>query len=80
MSGRDLYKATPQDYFEIFKMNPHGVLILEQLEGLFAKPAVVKGGIDAILQTFQREGMRQVLDHINTQIDMAGKQPQTQEE
>lgn len=62
---------TPKDYAELFRDDRRGAAILKHLERMFTHPAVVKGGVDAVLQTYYREGMRQVIFFINAQIDRA---------
>lgn len=62
---------TPQDYALIFEDHKVGAAILEDLTRRFARPAVVTGGIDAVLQTYQRDGMRRVIEHIVSQINRA---------
>ncbi|AYR23018.1 hypothetical protein [Herbaspirillum rubrisubalbicans] len=65
------YKPTPSDYKLIFEDHKVGAAILEQLTRVFARPAVVQGGIDAVLQTYHRDGSRRVLEHIVSQINRA---------
>jgi hypothetical protein len=64
-------EPTPQDYAQIFEDHKVGAAILEDLTRRFARPAVVSGGIDAVLQTYQRDGMRRVIEHIVAQINRA---------
>ncbi|AQW32707.1 hypothetical protein ACEQ38_17005 [Ralstonia syzygii subsp. celebesensis] len=64
----DLYK-------QIFEDDRRGAAILEHLTRMFARPAVTTGGIDAVLQTYHREGSRRVLDHIISQINRANGVP-----
>lgn len=63
--------VTPETYASIFEGNPEGRSILEDLTSRFARPAVCKGGIDAVLETYQRDGQRRVLEHIVNQINRA---------
>ncbi|MEJ2895817.1 hypothetical protein RVU96_16810 [Bordetella avium] len=65
----------PQAYKEIFEDDRRGAAILEDLTARFARPAVVTGGIDAVLQTYQRDGMRRVIEHIVNQINRASGVP-----
>lgn len=62
---------TPKDYKELFEDDRRGAAILEHLIRAFARPAVVTGGIDAVLATYQRDGQRRVLEFITTQINRA---------
>lgn len=61
----------PEVYARVFEGMPEGAQILEELVVRFHRPAVVEGGIDAILKTYQREGARKVVDFICTRINMA---------
>lgn len=71
---------TPQDYAALFEDDRRGAAILEHLTRTFARPAVTTGGIDAVLQTYQREGQRRVLDFIVNQINRARGVDVNQEE
>lgn len=62
---------TPDLYKQVFEDDRRGAAILEHLTQLFARPAVTTGGIDAVLQTYHRDGQRRVLEHIVTQINRA---------
>ena len=62
---------TAQDYKELFEDDRRGAAILEHLTRAFARPAVVTGGIDAVLETYQRDGQRRVLEFIVSQINRA---------
>ncbi|MFY3552923.1 hypothetical protein [Achromobacter insolitus] len=62
-------------YKEIFEDDRRGAAILEDLTMRFARPAVTSGGIDAVLQTYHRDGMRRVIEHIVTQINRANGVP-----
>lgn len=62
---------TPKDYKELFEDDRRGAAILEHLIRAFARPAVVTGGIDAVLATYQRDGQRRVLEFITNQINRA---------
>jgi len=73
-------KPTPQDYADIFEDDRRGAAILEDLVSRFARPAVTTGGIDAVLKTYQRDGMRQVTDFIVNQINRAHGVDVNQEE
>jgi hypothetical protein len=63
--------VTPEDYQSLFEHNQLGERILEDLTQKFARPQVTAGGIDAVLQTYERGGMRKVLEHIVNQINRA---------
>ena len=62
---------TPNEYKALFEDDKRGVAILEHLIQVFARPAVVTGGIDAVLATYQRDGQRRVLDFIHNQVNRA---------
>ena len=62
-------------YKEIFEDDRRGAAILEDLTMRFARPAVTTGGIDAVLQTYHRDGMRRVVEHIVAQINRANGVP-----
>jgi hypothetical protein len=73
--------TTPETYRRIFEDNADGVLILEDLVKRFSQPQVSAGGIDAVLKTYERGGMRKVLDYILGQINRAnGVQDDVQED
>lgn len=61
----------PLQYKALFEDDLRGAAILEHLTQVFARPAVVKGGIDAVLETYQRDGQRRVLEFIVGQINRA---------
>lgn len=61
----------PKEYAALFEDDQRGAAILEHLTRTFARPAVVKGGIDAVLETYQRDGQRRVLEFIVNQINRA---------
>lgn len=58
-------------YRDVFETDARGALLLEDMTRRFAKPAVTKGGIDAVLATYLNAGSRRVLDHIVRQINRA---------
>lgn len=62
---------TPQLYKELFEDDRRGAAILEDLTQRFARPAITTGGIDAVLQTYHRDGMRRVIEFIVSQINRA---------
>lgn len=66
---------TPQDYADVFEINKQGARVLDDMIRRFARPAVNKGGIDAILQTYQRMGAREVIEFIANQINRANGLP-----
>lgn len=70
----------PETYAQLFEDDARGAAILEDLVRRFAKPSVIKGGIDAVLQTYQRAGARQVVDFLMRQINRAHGQPEADEE
>ena len=60
-----------QAYRRLFEDSADGVAVLEDLVKRFSQPQVSAGGIDAVLKTYERGGMRKVLDHILGQINAA---------
>lgn len=64
----------PKVYARVFESG-EGALILEELVRVFNKPAVLSGGIDAVLQTYDRNGARKVLDFILQKINRANGVP-----
>ncbi|QWE95647.1 Bbp19 family protein [Cupriavidus sp. EM10] len=62
---------SPETYKAIFEDDRRGAAILEHLTQIFARPAVTTGGIDAVLQTYHRDGQRRVIEFIVTQINRA---------
>jgi hypothetical protein len=64
-------EPTAKLYKELFEDDRRGAAILEDLTRRFARPAVTTGGIDAVLQTYHRDGMRRVVEFIVTQINRA---------
>jgi hypothetical protein len=64
-------KPTPKEYAALFEDDRRGAAILEDLTQRFARPAVVTGGIDAVLKTYHRDGMRRVVEFIVSQINRA---------
>lgn len=73
------YRPTPQDYAQIFEDHKVGAAILEDLIQRFAHAPVMRGGIDAVLQTYAHGGARRVLDHICNQINKAHNVPVNEE-
>ncbi len=71
MLGTKQIAITPEMFREVFEEHPTGRLILEHLVVKFTRPAVTEGGIDAVLQTYMRQGQRAPLDYIVTQINRA---------
>ncbi len=67
--------AEPSVYKEIFEDDRRGAAVLEDLIQRFARPQVNSGGIDAVLKTYERGGMRLVLDFITAQINRANGVP-----
>lgn len=65
------YEPTPADYKLIFEDHRIGAAILEQMIRVFARPPVTTGGIDAVLQTYDRNGARRVLEYITAQVNRA---------
>lgn len=65
----------PSVYKDIFEDDRRGAAVLEDLIQRFARPQVNSGGIDAVLKTYERGGMRLVLDFIAAQINRANGVP-----
>jgi hypothetical protein len=63
--------TTPQAYRRLFEDNADGAAVLDDLVRRFSQPQVSAGGIDAVLKTYERGGMRKVLDYILGQINQA---------
>lgn len=73
--------TNPATYRRLFEDNADGVAVLEDLIRRFSQPQVSAGGIDAVLKTYERGGMRKVLDYILGQINQAnGVQDDVQED
>lgn len=72
--------SDPQAYRRLFEDSQDGVAVLEDLVKRFSQPQVSAGGIDAVLKTFERGGMRKVLDHILGQINLAHGVPDVPED
>lgn len=64
-------RPTAEDYRDLFETDKRGARILDDLVLRFVRPAVNKGGIDAVLQTYQRMGARELIDFIANQINRA---------
>lgn len=58
-------------YLRVFEGHHEGRMILEDLIRRFARPAVLEGGIDAVLKTYHRDGSRKVVEHIAAMINQA---------
>lgn len=71
MTGRGRDQVPPATYAAVFEDDARGAAILEDLVRRFAKPAVTKGGIDAVLQTYMRAGERRVIDFILLRLNQA---------
>lgn len=56
-------------YADVFEDDARGAAILEDLVKRFSRPAVSKGGIDAVLETYRRIGQREVVDWIVSNIN-----------
>lgn len=61
----------PRVYARLFEEDREGAAVLEELMRRFAKPAVIKGGIDAVLQTYHNDGARSVLEFIVARVNQA---------
>lgn len=65
----------PDIYKQIFEDDRRGAAIFEELVARFARPAVTTGGIDAVLQTYHRDGARRVVEYIASRINRANGVP-----
>ncbi|MDX1497051.1 MAG: hypothetical protein R3352_05820 [Salinisphaeraceae bacterium] len=64
--------ATPEDYALIFEQHRVGQKILDDLVARFGRrKGAGKDGISRVLDTFEYEGQRQVLDFICSRINEA---------
>ena len=61
----------PRVYRRLFEEDADGAAVLAELWRIFAKGAVTKGGIDAVLATYHNDGARSVLEHIVRRINQA---------
>lgn len=71
---------TAQDYADLFEVDKRGQRILDDLIRRFIRPPVSVGGIDAVLQTYDRAGQRKPLDFIKKQIKRANGAPDDNQE
>ena len=60
--------ATSEEYKLILSDHSLGASVMADLERRFSQPAVMAGGVDAVLQTYFRAGQRDVIDYINLRI------------
>lgn len=67
----EMKEPTPDMFRRVFEDSHEGAAVLDYLVRRFGRPAVTKGGIDAILQTYHNDGARQVLDHIINKINQS---------
>lgn len=58
-------------YRQIFEVDKRGAQLLEDLVVRFSQPAVVEGGIDAVIKTYHRMGQNSVVQYIVGQINRA---------
>lgn len=58
-------------YHQVFEQDKRGAAIFDDLVQRFSKPAVVEGGIDAVIKTFHGMGEHAVIQHIIRQINLA---------
>lgn len=73
-------RPTAQDYKDLFEVDKRGQRILDDLIRRFIRPPVSVGGIDAVLQTYDRAGQRKPLDFIMQQINRANGAPDDNQE
>lgn len=64
-------QAGPDAYRRLFENSADGTAVLEDLVARFSRAQVSKGGIDAILKTYENGGARKVVDYILAQINTA---------
>lgn len=62
---------TPDMFQRVFEESREGAAVLDYLIRRFCRPAVTKGGIDAVLQTYRNDGARQVPEFIVAMINQA---------
>ena len=67
----DPLRADPAMYLRVFEGHHEGRVVLEDLLRRFARPAVLEGGIDAVLKTYDRNGSRKVVEFIVSMINQA---------
>jgi hypothetical protein len=65
----------PAVYARVFEGHAEGAQILEELARVFAKPAKLEGGIDAVIQTYHRNGQRSVVEWIVNRVNIANGVP-----
>ncbi len=63
--------VSPETYARLFENSADGAAVLEDLVTRFSRAQVSKGGIDAILKTYENGGARKVVDYILAQINTA---------
>jgi hypothetical protein len=61
----------PRVYARLFEEDREGAAVLDELAARFARPAVTKGGIDAVLQTYHNDGARAVIEFIVARVNQA---------
>lgn len=61
----------PTVYQRVFEVDALGSQVLEELTHVFVRPAKRAGGIDAVLETFHRDGARSVIEFIVNRINAA---------
>lgn len=66
-------------FAEVFEDDRRGAAILEHLAIHFPGKTVLRGGVDAVLQTFYHDGQRSVIDYINLQLQKAHGGPDAEE-
>lgn len=64
-------EARTELYRQIFEVDKRGAQLLEDLVVRFSQPAVVEGGIDAVIKTYHRMGQNSVVQYIVGQINRA---------
>lgn len=63
--------ATPEDFALVFESHRSGQKVLQYLIERYGSTRTRSSGIDRILDTMEKKGSREVLDHIILQINKA---------
>lgn len=73
-------EVTPLMYSRLFEGSETGKAVFEDLVLRFARRHVTSGGIDAVLQTYERAGARSVIEYITGKINQAAGVPPSDDE
>lgn len=66
-------EVNAEAYARLFQDAQDGPDVIDDLKRKFAFSAVTKGGIDGILETYQRDGARRVIEYILSRIKQANE-------